>query len=322
MSGRWLQLWRNTFQQWIDRRTPVAASVTLNQRRIFIIPSRTGFAFLALLLVMLVAAINYQNNMAFMLVFFLASLLFVAVYHTYANLSGLKITAVNGGENFVAEPVAFQFRFSATARKPHLGIAVGWQANDLQLINIAEQNQQLVTLYTTAIKRGRQRPGRLLIETVYPLGLLRAWTWLAMDVQATIYPKPIKGQLNAVAADGDSEGDITVISGDDELVGLKTYTPGDSLRRIHWHSYAKGQPLQSKDFAGLQLRQHYLDWQAVEGDVEQRLSILTAHLLRLDNQAVDYGLRLPGFDFEPGQGVVHRRKLLTALACYGLGEQS
>lgn len=320
MLGRWLQLWRNTFQQWLDRRIPAAASVTLNQRRIFIVPSRTGFAFLVLLLVMLVAAINYQNNMAFMLVFFLASLFFVAVYHTYANLSGLKITAVSGGENFVAEPLAFQFRFSATGSQPHLGIAVGWQANDLQLINIAAKNQQLVTLYVMASKRGRQRPGRLLIETVYPLGLLRAWTWLAMDVQATVYPKPIKGQLNALAADGDTEGELIVGSGDDELVGLKTYTPGDSLRRIHWHSYAKGQPLQSKDFAGLQSRQHYLDWQAVEGDVEQRLSILTEHLLRLDSQAIDYGLRLPNLEFEPGQGALHRRKLLTALACFGLGE--
>lgn len=319
MLDRWLQRWRNTFRRWVDRRIPLAKSVVLNQRRIFIFPSRAGFMFLVLLLVMLVAAINYQNNMAFMLVFFLASLFFVAVHHTYSNLSGLKVTAVSGGENFVTEPLTYQFRLSAARRKAHLGIAVGWQSDDLQLINVSAHSEQLVELFALAIKRGYQKPERLLIESVYPLGLLRAWTWLAMDVQATVYPKPIKGDLNTVSADGETEGELNLTIGDDELIGLKAYAVGDSIRRIHWKSYAKGQLLQSKAFAGLDSVQCYLDWQAVEGDIERRVSVLSFHILNLDSQDVDYGLRLPGVEFEPGRGASHRRQLLTALAFFGLG---
>ena len=318
MFERGLQRWRKIFQQWVDRRIPIARSITLNQRRIFIFPSRTGFAFLLLLVVMLVAAINYQNNMAFMLVFFLASLSFVAVHHTYTNLSGLKITAINGSENFVGEPLVFQFRFSSIKGKPHTGIAIGWHANNLHRINIEAKSEQLVELFATALKRGRQKPDRLLVESVYPLGLFKAWTWLTLDVAATVYPRPIKGELTSVETDGDTEGELNQTHGDDELIGLKAYAPGDTLRRIHWKSYAKGQLLQSKDFAKLQTRQHFLDWQAVGGNIEQRLSILTYHLLSLDSQNVDYGLKLVTSEFEPGRGALHRRQLLSALAYFGL----
>lgn len=321
MIDRWLRRWRNTIQQWVDRRIPLAKSVALNQRRIFIFPSRTGFAFLLLLLIMLVTAINYQNNMIFMLVFFLASLFFVAIHHTYSNLSGLTITAVNSDDNFVAETVVYHFRFSAAARKAHFGIAVGWQRDDMQLINIAAHTEQCVALFMSATQRGCQRPRRLLVESVYPLGLLRAWTWLTMDMQAIVYPRPIKGELRAVADDGETEGGLNVVGGDD-LAGLKEYVAGDSLRRIHWKGYAKGQSLQSKDFTGSNSGQCYLDWCAVEGDVEQRLSILTYHLLDLDKKNMDYGLRLPGTEFKPGRGHLQSQKLLTALACFGLGDES
>jgi hypothetical protein len=76
------------------------STVTLDQRRIFIFPSRTGFFFGLSLLVMLVAAINYQNNMAYALTFLLANLFVVAVLHSYANLSGLTITAVGAEDGF------------------------------------------------------------------------------------------------------------------------------------------------------------------------------------------------------------------------------
>ena len=57
MTGAFRQHWN----RWLARRIPAASSVQLNQRRIFILPTRVGVAFLCALLVMLLAAINYQN---------------------------------------------------------------------------------------------------------------------------------------------------------------------------------------------------------------------------------------------------------------------
>ena len=52
--------------------------------------------FLALLLVLLLVAINYQNNLIYGLVFLLATIFVIAIHLTFANLSGL---VVRGGAN-------------------------------------------------------------------------------------------------------------------------------------------------------------------------------------------------------------------------------
>ena len=59
------------YQGWIKRRLPRAKTLTLDQKRIFIFPSRVGFFFLLVLLLTLITAINYQNNMTFALTFLL-----------------------------------------------------------------------------------------------------------------------------------------------------------------------------------------------------------------------------------------------------------
>lgn len=84
---------RRRFQEWVNRRIPPARSVTLDQKRIFIFPSRVGFFFGLTLVLMLLLSINYQNNMGYAVTFLLATLFVIAVLHTYANLSGLTIHA-------------------------------------------------------------------------------------------------------------------------------------------------------------------------------------------------------------------------------------
>ena len=100
--------WRQRYERWLKRRIPAARSVTLDQRRIFIFPSRIGLFFLVVLAVMLIAAINYQNNMAFALVFFLFSLFIIAILHTFSNLSGLCIEAMHGYPTFAGEVAEFE----------------------------------------------------------------------------------------------------------------------------------------------------------------------------------------------------------------------
>jgi len=49
------------FNRWLDKRMPPANSVTLDQRKIFILPTRHGLYFAALVCAMVMAGINYQN---------------------------------------------------------------------------------------------------------------------------------------------------------------------------------------------------------------------------------------------------------------------
>ena len=73
-------------------------------RRGLSIPAQLGWS---VLLVMLLAAINYQNNMGYALTFLLANLFVVAVMHSYANLAGLRIEAIGADDAFAGQRTAY-----------------------------------------------------------------------------------------------------------------------------------------------------------------------------------------------------------------------
>ena len=58
---------RARFRQWWQSRVPLTDTWALGQRNIYILPTRAGFTFAATMLVMLLAAINYQLNLGFAL---------------------------------------------------------------------------------------------------------------------------------------------------------------------------------------------------------------------------------------------------------------
>ena len=110
---------RARFRQWVNRRIPPAREVTLDQRRIFIFPSRAGFFFGCCLLVMLIAAINFENNLSYGLTFLLATLFIVATLHTYANLSGLTLRALRAEPAFAGQQSEFHLMIERSKQRDH-----------------------------------------------------------------------------------------------------------------------------------------------------------------------------------------------------------
>ena len=104
---------RKAVKHWALRRSPRVHQLTLSQKRIYIMPSVAGFMFVALLLVLLLLGINYQNNLAYGATFLLSSLFVVTIIHTYANLSGITITFLKGHHCFAGEAAAFEVQLSA-----------------------------------------------------------------------------------------------------------------------------------------------------------------------------------------------------------------
>ena len=319
----WLRLReraRERWRRWLNRRIPPARTVTLDQRRIFIFPTRSGFFFLLTLLLMLVAAINFQNNMSFALTFLLANLFVVAVLHSFANLAGLTLHAVRAAPVFAGQRSEFEILLSRDSQRRYYAIHGGWRdSGDMATISLVDQNEVHAKLFVETGKRGWHNPGRLLLESVYPLGLLRTWTWVDLDIQALVYPRPLaSGPLPSIATDK-PDGSAVPIPGSDDFYGLRDYQAGDSPRHVFWKSVAKGQPLQTKQYTAYADRSVWLDWSLFEGlPPEQRLSHLCHWVLEFDRCNEEYGLRLPGVVIEPDCGESHRQRVLRQLALYGV----
>ena len=313
---------RQRFRAWINSRIPPSRVVTLNQRRIFIFPNRVGLFFGVCLLVMLLAAINFQSNLSYGLTFLLTTLFIVAVLHTYANLSGLTVRAVHAKPAFPGQLTEFELQLERSRQKEHVGLYLKWPDSNAQTVSLVDEDQVRVQLHApVGRQRGWHNPGRLLLQSSYPLGLLRCWSWIDLDLHALVYPRPLpSAELPGLAAEH-PDGAAVPVEGSDDFYGFRDYRHGDSLRQIYWKGLARGQSVQVKQYAAYADRSVWLDWEMFSGlGTEQRLSHLCYWALEFDKAGDEYGLRLPGVSIAPDYGERHRDQVLRALALHGLEE--
>jgi uncharacterized protein (DUF58 family) len=307
------------WQRWLARRIPPASRIQLDHRRIFILPTRTGLTYALMLVLMLLAAINYQNSLAYGLTFLLLSVGLLAILHTYRNVSGLVLSAGVARSVFVGEAVQLRLRLES-AGDAHQALGLGWDAAHLQKFDVGADGLTDVELTLPAQTRGWLRAPRLRVESVYPLGILRAWSWLDLEQSALIYPRPLAGampMLKGVQPHAEDAGVATQSAGVDDYQGLRTYQPGDNRRRLHWKAYSRGQGLLVKDFTDLSGHDLCLDFMALGGDIEERLSRLCYWVLELSQRRQPFALRLPGFLSAVDSSEAHREACLRALALYG-----
>jgi len=157
----------------------------------------------------------------------------------------------------------------------------------------------------------------LTLFTRYPLGLFHAWSYLDLDVQCVVYPRPARP--GALPPQVSSEGSGALHGqGQEDFSGLRQYHPGDSPRHIAWKAAARDQGLLTKQFSGRADAELWLDWQQLPAtmDVEARLSQLTRWVIDAQASSVSYGLRLPGMTLPVATGEAHRERCLEALALF------
>ncbi|HEY0285467.1 MAG TPA: DUF58 domain-containing protein [Pseudomonas sp.] len=314
-----IQRLKPIWQRWVIRRIPQASRITLDHRRIFILPTRVGGTYALVLFLMLLVSINYQNSLAYGLTFLLLSVAILAIVHTYRNLSGLILSAGSARSVFVGEPVQLRLRLESAGHS-HQAVAVGWDSEQLQQTDVAAEHLIEVELTLPAVSRGWLQAPRLRVESVFPLSIFRAWSWLDLGQTVLIYPRPVPGTLpllKGAQPHVEDQGQATRGQGVDDYQGLRLYQPGDSRRRLHWKAYSRGQGLLVKDFTELSGNDLCLDFMALGGDIEERLSRLCYWVLELSQRQQPFALRLPGFLSAVDSGHVHRETCLRALALFG-----
>ena len=318
MINRWLQ---PRLDRWLQRRLPPSNEILLTNKRLFIFPTRAGFAWLVLLILCWLAATNYENNVVFAFACLLASLFVVSILATFGNLSGVRVRYLKSSPVFAGENVLLELLLTQPGKRYRESIRLSFEYAEpvTVILNGLETVQVKIPVPTS--NRGWFNPGRLRVESVYPLGLLRAWSRLDLNIRCLVYPQPIADTPLATTVAGKGDGPVTVGEGSEEFVGLNTYRPGDSLKRVAWKQFARGQGMHVKHYADAQSDELWLDWEAFPGHSrESRLSRLCGWLLQISSspEVEDYGLRLPGVEIAPAQGEVHRQRILRHLATFEL----
>ena len=231
-------------------------------------------------------------------------------------MSGLSISLVKTNECFVGENAEFSFSLKTKENQEIESLRFMLIDEPEKIIDIADSEVASLNLTIKAVKRGKLKLGRLRLETVYPLGLIRAWTWLEFKKEALVFPMPIEGarDLSSSKQGGEDEGGVFV-KGEDELSGIRDYVQGDSLSRIAWKHYASKGELYVKEFDAVSSSTQWLRYyDYLTGDKELRLSNLCFDVLSYSQKGLQFGLELPGTTIEPSIGEAHKQICLRALS--------
>ncbi len=311
-------LFRRMGNRWLDRRLgPPVQRTRLAYRRIFILPSRAGLMFAALLVVIWLGAVNYSNSMAFLLCFLLLGISMLAMLHTFRNLAGLRVQAEPARPVFAGDEARFPIRLDNPDRRERAALRLRRRTGTPVILDVPPGSDIRAHLAMPTDRRGWQRLDQFLIESIFPTGLFTAWSWLRLETRCLVYPAPEAGPVPEPEGAGSAATGKRLREGDDDFYGLRRYQAGDSLRQVAWRTIARGQELQTKQFTGHGADSTWLDWDSLpELGVEQRLSRLCRWVLDAEDARRPYGLRLPGQVIAPDFGAEHRDRCLRALALY------
>jgi len=307
------------YASWLNRRIPAQREVTLVQGNIFIYPNIQFIYFFIVVMALWIAATNYENNLAFALSFLLLSLFVVCIHHTYNNLAGLSLTTIGTTPVYMEDYAEVEILLSSLRSRMRDSIRLCWSPQHIVSSSLINVEEVRVKIPVKTTQRGFFNPGRLTIDTVYPLGIIRAVSYIDLDVQILVYPKPVCHSGWRAGAGEGREGDtLTIRRGSEEFSHLQEYQAGDPLKRVAWKQLARERGMLIKTYGDYVSQQLWLDWEQFPTlATEARLSTLCYWALQLDKKGEYYGLRIPGAIIEPGSGATHLQKILTALALFG-----
>ncbi|HEY0197698.1 MAG TPA: DUF58 domain-containing protein [Rhodanobacter sp.] len=292
-------------------RRPESLPIELHRKRIYIVPSGFGIGFSALLLVMMVGALNYANNTALLLTCLLGAASAASMLATFRNMHGLRLLHVQAEHAIAGATLELTLVFESSRIHQAIRLDLGDPSTALAF-DVDGTASVKLQMPTTA--RGWHAMPRMRLWSSWPLGLFRAWSWLRPDPRVLVWPRPELAGPAPLGASDDTRH-MRLHRGD-ELAALRDYRAGDPQRHIAWKASARHLNLLVKDFEQPQSQpQWQLDWRQVKGlDNESRIARLARWVDEAQAQRRTYSLWLPGHEIAGNSGPLHHAYCMSALA--------
>ena len=335
---RWLQ---RRWLAWIVRRHPARSEHAFTQSSTYVLPTRAGWLLGLTLALLLLASINFQLNLGYLLTFWLLAAALASVWQGYRNLRGIRVRVGALEPVFAQQVASLPIVLDAPGQRTRfaLGLALhplaqvlgqtrpaaaaAWSHTDL-----APGGSHTVTLTHTAQRRGWQPLPRLQLQSHYPLGVFRLWSYWQPSARLLVYPAPESPCPPLQQPDTqDSHAHSAppqAHSGQQAQDSVRPYQRGDRLRDIAWK---KSAPALATGSGHLVVRsgqaappqQLWLEAHATGlTETEAQIARLTAWVLHAHEQGHRWGLRLPsGHTLQPASGAAHLHDCLRALALDG-----
>lgn len=297
----------------IRPKKPEPLPIELNRGRIYVLPTSFGLFISGVIAVLLLGALNYNNNPAIFLAFIIAAAAHNSLVHAHLLLSGLGIKALHSEPVHVGQTMQLRMRFEAKGARDRLGLELVCGDAEEKFDLLAREEIE-ISLSIPTIRRGWMQTGRMRLSTIRPLGLARAWSWIRPDTMLLVYPA-LEMQAPALPEDQGEGSQARMHAQGEHLHQLREYRYGDARKQIAWKASARSEHILVREYETQTAKEVQLDWFSLAlMPYEARISRLSRWVVNAEQSGCRYSLRLPQEFIPSGNGLEHRHACLRALA--------
>jgi uncharacterized protein (DUF58 family) len=320
-STRSIAYWVDWFaDKFVLRNKRFRGDHELVQGNIYILPTKPGLGFAAVVLLLLIGSINYALSLGYALTFLLAAIGGLTMFHTYRNLAGIVLRPGRAEAVFAGDLA--EFNFIAVNKSKTTRYSLMLWASPMQKPNVLDVGPNVEQVISVAIpmpKRGLIEMPRLKLWTGFPFGIWKAWTYWPNTMKVLVYPHPESPAVALPDMTTDTGEGTGAGRGEDDVASIRPYNIGDSPRRMAWKAMARtDDSVLTKTFEGGDSGELKLDWSLLPKtlNVEDRLSRLTRWVIDADAIGARYSVSLPGFTSPLDYGSSHKQQCLEAMALF------
>ena len=269
----------------------------IKQSNIFILPNRFGLYCGFLVLASFAMGYKVQNNFILLGVIFLFLVFMLSLIASVRNLQGLQIEVDIEPYYFAGERQHIAVRMKKA--QPAFNLILTTPFGDMPLD--LSSGAATILVPVGAYERGVHPVAPLKLQTLFPFGIARAWSWLTPPGELVVAPKPQEQAANryprgnpAMARAAEQKQQQNNFA--DELGDLRDYHESDPPARIDWKRYAATRETM--------VREHGLDAQGEvilrqpTGPFEEGLTYLSGGLRVAERLGAPARMILDGADYQ------------------------
>jgi uncharacterized protein (DUF58 family) len=304
---------RRRMEAWARPRAPEGLPVRLDRHRIYVLPTRFGLFFAALLAVMGVGALNYNNNPALILMLVLGGAGMASLFFAQLQLAGLQIVGISAEPVPAGAALSLQVHARDRGERERLGLRLWLEGASATLSLRGGAGDAVLDLPTQ--RRGWLDVEKIRTSTVRPLGLARAWAYVWPDAPFLVYPAP-EAQAPPLPRGSGEQSQAQLDPAGEDMHHLRNYRRGDARRAVAWKPSARRDTLLVREYEQPRAAEVVLDWKTLGAlPYESRISRLARWVDEAEREHRRYRLLLPGQPpLGPDHGRAHRHACLRALA--------
>ena len=290
----------------------------MKNSKVYIIPTAYGLMYASGIFVSLFSGVIYNNNLAFMLCFFLMALFLIGMVQTHSNIKKInieKFTIFLSPSQSIGKALIW-----IKSENPEKSNQINIECRD----NDDHLNTNIDTVFKNSLHShpfdfktgswGKKKIKKIRLSTYYPFGFFYAWKNFSCSMEYFIYPKPGgSSKLPSMGKDDRNSKTHKKNKGEDFSEHRK-YQLGESHKHIDWKAYARCSVLLTKKFHDGDRDFYPIDYDKTRGNEDERMAQLSKWIHQCEEKSLIYSLKVKTKTLPMGYGERHKSNCLKILA--------